>query len=48
VDLKAFVDFDHHRYRHTERLRFETLKKLMEEYKDPEALHKAILDNVDL
>jgi DNA-directed RNA polymerase subunit beta len=47
VDLKAFVDFDITDTGITEKVRFETLKKLMEENKDPEALHKAILDNVD-
>ena len=47
VDLKAFVDFDISDTGITERVRFETLKKLMEENKDPEDLHRAILENAD-
>jgi DNA-directed RNA polymerase subunit beta len=47
VDLKAFVDFDVSDTGITEKVRLETLKKLMEENQDPESLHKAIIDNVD-
>ncbi len=47
VDLKAFVDFDITDTGITEKVRFETLKKLMEENQNPEDLHRAILGNVD-
>ncbi len=47
VDLKAFVDFDISDTGITEKVRLETLKKLMEENSDPVALHKAIIENAD-
>ncbi len=47
VDLKAFVDFDITDTGITEKVRFEILKKLMEENQTSEELHKAILENVD-
>ncbi len=47
VDLKAHVDFDTTDIGITERVRYRVLKQLMEENQDSEALHKAILDNVD-
>ncbi len=47
VDLDAFVEFDIHDTGITEKVRFETLKKLMEENTAEADLHKAIMENVD-
>ncbi len=47
VDLKSFVDFDITDTGITERVRFETLKKLMAENQNSEDLHKAVLENID-
>ncbi len=47
VDLKAYVDFDITDTGITERVRLDTLKKLMEENSDSDDLHRAILENVD-
>ncbi len=47
VDLDAFVDFDIHDTGITEKVRFATLKKLMQENTSEADLHKAIMENVD-
>jgi DNA-directed RNA polymerase subunit beta len=47
VDLKAHVNFDTSDTGITERVRFDILKKLMEENQSDEDLKKAILENVD-
>ncbi len=47
VDLKTFVDFDISDLGITERVRFDTLKKLMDENDSPEALKRAIKENTD-
>ncbi len=47
VDLDAFVNFDVHDTGITEKVRYQTLKKLMEENTSEADLHKAIMENVD-
>lgn len=48
VDLKSFVSFDIAETGITERVRYEVLKKLMDENQSEEDLKKALKENVDL
>ena len=47
VDLKAFVDFDVSDLGITERVRYDILKKLIDENENPEALKRSIKESVD-
>jgi len=47
VDLDAFVNFDIHDTGITEKVRYGTLRKLMEENTSEADLHKAIMENAD-
>jgi DNA-directed RNA polymerase subunit beta len=47
VDLNAFVSFDIAELGINEKVRYEELKKLLDEYSDEESLKKAIKDNID-
>ncbi len=47
VDLNAFVSFDIAELGITERVRYDVLKKLLDENTDEESLKKAIKDNID-
>lgn len=47
VDIKAFVDFDTSDLGITEKVKYDVLKKLLEENETPEALKKALKENID-
>lgn len=47
VDIKAFVDFGTAELGITERVKYDVLKKLLEENETPEALKKALRENID-
>lgn len=47
VDIRAFVDFDVSQMGFNEKVRFDILKKLMEENDNPEALKRALKENID-
>ena len=47
VDLKAFVDFDVSDLGINERVRYDILKKLIDENENPEALKRALKENID-
>ncbi len=47
VDIRAFVDFDVSQMGFNEKVRFDILKKLLEENDNPEALKRALKENID-